>query len=75
MEAREYKRYVNPLKTELNPICHLLALLGAQHTFHISRIRVNSGSQHTIVTNKRNKIFFFFYLGSANLQSTPYVEQ
>ena len=26
----------------LNPICHLLALLGAHHIFHISGLRVNS---------------------------------
>jgi hypothetical protein len=26
---------------ELNPICYLLALLGAQHILHISKIRVN----------------------------------
>jgi hypothetical protein len=31
----------NPLSAELNPICHLLALLGAHHIFHFSRIRVN----------------------------------
>ena len=31
---------VNPLKPELNPICYLLALLGAHHLFHVSRIRV-----------------------------------
>ena len=31
---------VNPLNVELNPICHLLALLGAHHILHISRIRV-----------------------------------
>ena len=31
---------VNPLNTELNPICHLLALLGAHHILHVSRIRV-----------------------------------
>jgi hypothetical protein len=24
-----------------NPICHLLALLGAHHILHVSRIRVN----------------------------------
>ena len=30
----------NPLKPELNPICYLLALLGAHHFLHISRIRV-----------------------------------
>jgi len=33
--------YINPLNAELNPICHLLALLGAHHIFHVSRIRVN----------------------------------
>jgi uncharacterized ubiquitin-like protein YukD len=30
----------NPLKAELNPICHLLALLGAHHILHVSRISV-----------------------------------
>ena len=30
----------NPLNTKLNPICHLLALLGAHHILHFSRIRV-----------------------------------
>ena len=33
-------RYLNPLKPELNPICYLLAILGAHHFFHVSRIRV-----------------------------------
>jgi len=31
---------LNLLNAELNPICHLLALLGAQHILHVSRIRV-----------------------------------
>jgi len=31
----------NPLNAELNPICHLLSLLGAHHILHIGRIRVN----------------------------------
>ena len=30
----------NPLKPKLNPICYLLALLGAHHFLHVSRIRV-----------------------------------
>ena len=30
----------NTLNAELNPICHLLVLLGAHHILHISRIRV-----------------------------------
>ena len=29
-----------PLNAELNPICYLLALLGAHHFLHVSRIRV-----------------------------------
>jgi hypothetical protein len=32
----------NPLNPELNPICHLLALLGAHHILHVSRVRVNN---------------------------------
>jgi len=32
--------YINSLNAELNPICHLLALLGAHHILHVSRIRV-----------------------------------
>jgi hypothetical protein len=31
---------MNPLNAELNPICHLLALLGAHHILHVSGIRV-----------------------------------
>jgi len=31
----------NPLNTDLNPICHLLALLGAHHILHVSGLRVN----------------------------------
>jgi hypothetical protein len=30
----------NPLNAELNPICYLLALLGAHHILQVSRIRV-----------------------------------
>ena len=32
------------LNAELNPICHLLALLGAHPIFHVSRIRVKLGA-------------------------------
>jgi hypothetical protein len=32
---------LNPLNAELNPTCHLLALLGAHHIFHVSGLRVN----------------------------------
>jgi folylpolyglutamate synthase/dihydropteroate synthase len=39
-----YTVIIEPFNPELNPICHLLALLGAHHILHISRIKVNTGS-------------------------------
>ena len=33
-------QWVNPLNAKLNPICHLLALLGACPILHVSRVRV-----------------------------------
>ena len=35
-------RLLNPLNAELNPIRHLLALVGARHIVHVNRIRVNT---------------------------------
>jgi len=32
---------INPLNAEVNPTCHLLAVLEAHHILHVSRIRVN----------------------------------
>jgi hypothetical protein len=32
----------NPLNAKLNPIYHLLALLGVHHIFHIRRLRVKA---------------------------------
>ena len=37
---------VNPLNVELNPIRHLLALLGAHHILHVNRIRVEVENEH-----------------------------
>jgi hypothetical protein len=34
---------LNPLNAKLNPICHLLALLGAHRILHVSGIRVKPG--------------------------------
>jgi len=40
--TQDYTRScINPLNAELNPICCLLALLGAHHFLYVSRIRVN----------------------------------
>ena len=40
MRENNYASSFNPLNPELNPICYLLALLGAHHFLHVSRIRV-----------------------------------
>jgi hypothetical protein len=43
---------INTLNAELNPICHLLALLGAHHILHVSRIRVHVARLCTNVPTK-----------------------
>ena len=47
-------RGINPLNAGLNPICHLLALLGAHHILHISGVRVNQ----IFVTTSRSQTKF-----------------
>ena len=32
---------INPLNADLNPIRHLLTLVGARHIVHVNRVRVN----------------------------------
>ena len=44
------RRFLNALNAELNPIRHLLALVGARHIVHVSSIRVNVGNPRKIVT-------------------------
>jgi hypothetical protein len=36
---------INPLKAELNPICYMLALLGARNILHVSGLRVKKDIQ------------------------------
>jgi len=36
----------NPLNARLNPLCHLLALLGVHLILHISRIRVKNRASY-----------------------------
>jgi hypothetical protein len=44
-EAKLWRSSINPLNAELNPVCHLLALLGAHHIQHISGIRVKDSHE------------------------------
>jgi hypothetical protein len=38
----------NPLNAELNPICHLLALLGGATVVDVSRLRVKEGKMTAV---------------------------
>ena len=40
LNQNQFAASINTLNLELNPICYLLALLGAHHFLHVSRIRV-----------------------------------
>jgi len=57
----------NPLNTELNPICHLLALLGAHHILHVSRIRVK---HCTVMERGGVEVYFHLLLTSHCLDLT-----
>jgi hypothetical protein len=52
---------INPLKAELNPIFHMLALLGAHHIFHVSGLRVKSDKNNRYCI-WRPLDFFLLYL-------------
>ena len=41
-QYNEFVDCINPLNAELNPICYLLALLGANYFLYVNRIRVKS---------------------------------
>ena len=70
---RECKRFFVPRRScgsfnddsnlsnaELNPICHFLALLGAHHVLHVSRIRANysrkGGPRQWSIWDQQNSI-------------------
>ena len=49
--------FFNPLNPELNPICYFLALLGAHHFLHVSRIRVNIPNHAPIIYTLKSTKF------------------
>ena len=57
MRNNEIKKiYINPLNAELNPTCHLPALLGAHPILHVSRISVNSLDLEIKTHNESRKL-------------------
>ena len=53
---------INPLNAELNPICHLLALLGVHHFLHVSRIRVKSLTPRLLMSYTYIYIYIYTYI-------------
>jgi len=49
---------LNPSNAELNPICHLLALLGAHHILHVSRIRVKPFTEYSLYDDSVYNLIF-----------------
>jgi len=60
----------NPLNPELNPICYLLALLGAHHFLHVSRIRVKLLTLRRLMSYIYMKHQFLMFLDHTQRLST-----
>jgi len=60
----------NPLNPELNPICYLLALLGAHHFIHVSRIRVKSLTFRRLMSYIYMEHPFLMFLDHTQRRST-----
>jgi hypothetical protein len=58
-QTADTARIFNSLNAELNPICHLLVLVGAHHIVHVNRVRVNNSfSTATVVTRTPRSLRF-----------------
>jgi hypothetical protein len=57
---KKFSSVVVSLKDCLNPICHLLALLGAHLILHVSRIRVKS--IQTLLKRECKNIYVFIMI-------------
>ena len=61
---------VNPLNAELNPICCLLALLGAHHFLYVSRIRVKTLTLRLLMSYIYMEHLFLMFLDHTQRRST-----
>jgi hypothetical protein len=55
-------KYINPLNAELNPICHLLVLLGDLTFMGPCIVSI---FQYTCISNKMQRYTFYLYLETA----------
>ena len=61
---------INPLNSELNPICYLLALLGVHHFLHVSRIRVKLLTISLLMSYIYMERLFLMFLDHTQRRST-----
>ena len=61
---------LNPLNPELNPICSMLALLGAHHFLHVSRIRVKLLTFSLLMSYIYMEHLFLMFLDHTQRRST-----
>ena len=69
MTASALSDRINPLNSELNPICYLLALL-AHHFLHVSRIRVKSLTLRLLLSYIYMECLFLMFLDHTQRRST-----
>ena len=62
--------YLNTLNPELNPICYLLALLGAHDFLHVSRLRVKSLALRRLMSYIYMEHLFLMFLDHTQRRST-----
>jgi len=67
--CQENSRLINPLNTELNPICYLLALL-AHHFLLVSKIRVKSLTLRLLMSYIYMERLFLVFLDHTQRRST-----
>jgi len=61
---------INTLNAELDPICYLLALLGAHHFLHVSRIRVKSVTLRQLMSYIYMEHLFSMFLDHTQRRTT-----
>ena len=61
---------INPSNAELNPICHLLALLGVHQFLHVSTIRVKSLTLRLLMSYIYMEHLFLMFLNHTQRRTT-----
>ena len=70
---------INPLNAELNPIRHLLTLVGARHIVHVSRIRVkitpNPPNFRIYAQDNSGPCFSYYYYSRHPKRATELIQE